>query len=249
MSRGEGMRVRFAKIAGETPKAVLPRAMFLPASIGTIGVSEEAQHTEYDTVRAGQFSQPSMGPSTARRLRSVNDVETLTVESDPVWLVERGLDPRAVRRTLFAIMRSKRAVELLMTPKLGDTGAEFMRFAVTIRSITMEMRRGEPDTIYYVLKLVEWRNAAVGRKGQGTRGSKLPTTHELKSGDSLHSLSQEYYLTSSHARLIAKANKIKGVGVKTRLVLMKRFKVGSKIKIPKLPPGTPEVTPLRFRDP
>lgn len=243
------MRVRFARIPGETPKTVLRKALFLPATIGAIGVTEEAQHTEYDTIRAGQFSQPAQGPVTARRLRSVDDIETLTVEWDPVWLVERGQDPADVRRQLYAILRSRRGVELLMTPKLGETGAEFIRFAVTIRAISMQIRRGEPDTVYFTLKLSEWRNAAIKRKGQGTRGSKLPTTHRLTAQDTLHSLSQLYYLTSAHGRLIAKANKIKGVGLSTRLVLMKRFKVNSKIRIPKLPEGTPEPTPLRFRDP
>lgn len=245
------MRVRFARIPGETPKDVLKPALFLPAAIGTVGVTEEAAHSQYDTLRAGEFSQPSQGPVTARKLRTVDDIETLTVTWDPKWLVDRGQDPAQVRRQLYAVLRSRRACELLMTPKLGASGDEFMRFSVTIRSITKQMRRGEPDTVYYTLRLVEWRNAEMGRKrqGSGSGGSKLPTTHELKSGDTLHSLSQTYYLTAEHARVIAKANKIKGVGLSTRLVLMKRFKVGSKIKIPKLPPGTPEVTPLRFRDP
>lgn len=231
MARGEGFRVRLARIPGETPKGVLRHAMVLPAVLGTVGWTEEALHSEYDTVRAGQFSQPAMGPATARRLRVPDDIETLTVTWDPAWLVEQGLDPRKVRDELYAVLRARKPVELLMTPQFGKRS--LLRMNITIRSITAQVRQGEPDTVYFTLRIAEWRNAEGRRRGEG-RGSKLPTTHKLTAEDTLYSLSERYYNSSAGTRAIAHANGISVKwGKKTRLVLHAKFKVGSKLKIPK----------------
>jgi hypothetical protein len=199
--RGEGLRVRLRRIPGETPKNVLRSALILPAVMRGFSWTEEAQHAEYDTVRAGQFSQPAMGPATARQLRTVDDVETLTVEWDAPWLVEQGLDPDDVYRDLFAVLRSRRAVELLVTPKFTERSV--LRMNVTIR------------------------------RGAG-RSTTLPTTHKLTADDTLHSLAQHYYHSALAAVDIARANGIGKWGRKTPLVKMHRFKVGSKVKIPKL---------------
>jgi hypothetical protein len=229
--RGEGLRVRFAKVPGETPKGVLSEALILPAVMRGFSWSEEALHTEYDTVRGGQFSVPGQGPASARRLRTVDDIDTLTITWDPPWLIERGLDPDEVRSTLYAILRSRRAVELLVTPQFGHPS--LLRMNVTVRSVSSAMREGEPDTIYYTLRLAEWRKLTAGRRGEG-RASKLPKTHKLTATDSLYSLAMHYYHTSEAAAAIAFANGIRNWGKKTPLVKTKRYKVGSKITIPKV---------------
>lgn len=232
MARGEGLRVRFAKIPGETPKGVLSRALVLPAVLRGFGWTEEASHTEYDTIRAGQFSQPAMGPATARRLRTPDDIETLTVEWDAPWLVEQGLDPDRVYDELFAVLRSRRPIELLATPKFGPD-RPLLRMDITVRSVTSQMREGEPDTAYYTLRVSEWRDASVGRRGAG-RGSKLPTDHRLAAGDTLFSLAERYYHTLVGADHIARANAIRGWGRRDPLVGMQRYRVGSKVKIPQI---------------
>lgn len=245
MARGEGLRVRLSKIPGETPAGVLSKALVLPAVLGEFGWTEEAAHSEYETVRDGQFSQPQLGPATARRLRTLNDIETLTIEWDAPWLVEQGLDPHDVYDELFAVLRSRRAVELLATPQFGPE-RPLLRMNITIRSISPLMKRGEPDSMYYTVRISEWRNAEVKRRGAGSPGnpSKLPTTHKLTATDTLYSLSAKYYHTSAGTDAIAKANGIKSWGKKTPLVKMGRYKVGSKIKIPKIS----ESTPGRFVD-
>lgn len=230
MARGEGLRVRFSKVAGETPAAVLRQPLYLPAVIEGFGWTEDFAHTEYDTIRAGQFSQPAMGPASARQLRTVDDMETLTMTWDPAWLVEEGVDPDDVHDELFAAGRSRQPVELLASLKLNE--APMLRMAITIRSIGSQLRRGQPDTTYYALKFVEWRNAEVGRKGAGSSGGALPTTHNLTATDTLHSLAMRYYKSAKAWPVIAEANSIRGVGQSTALVRMARFKVGSKIKIP-----------------
>jgi nucleoid-associated protein YgaU len=228
--RGEGLRVRFAKIPGETPAAVLRQPLYLPAVLEGFGWTEEFSHSEYDTIRAGQFSQPAMGPVTARRLRAVDDVEALTMTWEPAWLVEQGVDPDDVHDELFAAGRSRKPVELLASLKLNE--APLLRMAITVRSIGLQLRRGQPDTLYYSLKFTEWRNAEVGRKGAGSAGGALPTTHKLTATDTLHSLAMRYYKSARAWPVIAEANAIRGVGQSTALVRMARFRVGSKIKIP-----------------
>lgn len=235
MARGEGLRVRLSRIPGETPKTVLAQPLILPAVMRNFGWSEEALHSEYDTVRAGQFSQPALGPATARRLRAVDDVETLTVEWDAPWLVERGIDPDRVYDELFGVLRSRKPCELLVTPKFGPE-RPLLRMDITIRSIAPQMREGEADTIYYVLRWSEWRRAEGKRRGAGK--PKLPTTHKLTATDTLYSLSMRYYYSARGADVIASANAIKGWGKKTPLVQMQRYKVGSKLKVPKLPPSS-----------
>lgn len=228
----DGLRVTLSAIPGETPAGILSSELTLPAVLRTFGWTEEAEHSEYTTVRDGQFSQPSQGDATARRLRGIDDIETLTLLYDPPWLVEQGLDPRDVYSDLFGVLRSRRAVELLVMSPLEDHAILHLD-GCTIRSITVQMREGEPDTRYYNLKLVEWRGATVERRGTGS-SSKLPTTHKLAAGDTLYSLSMRYYKTALRAEALKDANAIRGWGSKTPLVEMSRFKVGSKFKIPKV---------------
>lgn len=232
MARGEGLRVRLSRVPGETPRGVLRRPLYLPAVIGNFGWTEEFQHTEYETVRQGQFSQPALGPSTARLLRTIDDMETLTLTWEAAWLVEDGLDPDEVYRVLHAIGRARRPVEMLASLKLDER--PLLRTFITIRSITTQLRQGEPDTRYYTLRPKEWREAEGRRRGEG-RGSKLPTKHKLTADDTLHSLSRRYYGGSpKYARDIARANGLTGVGVTTRITATRRFAVGQKIKIPKV---------------
>lgn len=230
MARGEGLRVRIASIPGETPKTVLRAPLYFPVLLNGFGWTETFSHTEYDTVRGGEFSQPAMGPATARKLRDTDDMETLTMSWEPSWLVEAGVEPDDVYDVLFGVGRSRKPVELLVAPKLGER--PLLRMPITIRSIAIQMRKGEPDTLYYVVRAKEWRNASAERKGAGAPN--LPTTHKLTASDSLHSLSTLYYKTATEWKAIAAANAIRGIGQSTKLVTMKRFKVGSKIKIPEI---------------
>lgn len=232
MARGEGLRVRLSRIPGQTPKGLLSKPMYLPALLDGFANVETALHSEYTTIADGEFSQPAMGDASARSLRTPDDMETLTVEWDPPWLVEQGQDPKVVRDTLFAILRSKRPVAILVTPKLGGDTV-FMNMNITFRQLAERMKPGEPDSLYFSITPKEWRDNSVERSGEG-RGSTLPTTHKIDEDDSLYSLSQFFYHSAAGAPDIARANGIKNFGKKTALVKHPRFKVGSKLKIPKV---------------
>lgn len=230
MSRGEGFRARLSRIPGQTPKGLLAQPLYLPALLNDIANVETAIFSEYTTISNGEFSQPAMGPATARSLRTPEDFETLTVDWDPPWLVQRGIDPNTVRDTLFEILRSRKPVHVLVTPKLGD-GPVVVNMDITFRQVIERVKGGEPDAVYFSITPKEWRKDGVQRSGEG-RSDSLPTTHDLTDTDSLYSLSQHYYHSALGADDIAKANGIKSFGKKTLLVKHPRFKVGSKLKIP-----------------
>jgi hypothetical protein len=158
----EGLRCRFARIPGETPKGVLDSSLTLPAVLGNVEVTEEAQHSEYDTVSAGQFSEPAQGGSVARMLRTI-ELEGLTLEWDAAWLVKSGQDPDKVRGTLLAILRSKKGVEILLTMPGEPTASPELRMFCTFRSVRRTMRQQENDTRYYNIAIKEWRRKAASR--------------------------------------------------------------------------------------
>jgi LysM repeat protein len=236
VSDSEGAIARFDAIKGVTGKGVLDEPLRLPAVLNTITVSEEAAHTEYDTVSAGQFSMPSQGGASARKLRGL-DLETLTVSYPARFLVERNLDADDVRDRLFAILRSKKPVMLTLVVRWGEP-KPLVRMSITFRSISEELRPGESDTRYFTITIKEWRDTSVDRKSSKASrkpGVTLPTTHKLSATDTLESLAFEYYGSYGDWRAIRDANGIsKRFGQAVALVKLGRYKVGSTVKVPRL---------------
>lgn len=229
----DGTRARFSAIPGETPRGVLRRPLLLPAILNDFGSSEEALHRDFETVGLGEVSQPAPGKR-ARRLQTT-EVETLAVKWDPDWLVQHGQTPGRMRRELRQILRSKRPVLLGARLERGPDAPFLVRMPVTLRSVDWTLRHGENNTLYFTLQIKEWRpldtrrrSSKVGRR----KGKRLPTTHELRERDTLRSLSRAYYGTYEHWRVIARVNGISKAGGNTRLVTLKRFEVGAKVRIP-----------------
>lgn len=233
----EGLMARLSAIPGHTPKGVLDSPLILPAILGNLDVTEEAQHNEYMTVAAGQFSQGAQGGTVARTLRST-ELEAITLAWDADWLIETGLTDEEVRGKLAQILRSKKPVELLLT--LDEEGDPELRMDVTFRSMRRTLRTQENDTRYYSIGIKEWRDPSVERRGStqsAKPGIKFPHMHPLVAGDSLASLAEDFYGSASHWRAIRDANGITTkFGQSTPLVSLGRYKVGSKIKLPKLAP-------------
>lgn len=234
----EGLRCRLTAIPGETPKGILSKPMTLPALLGNLEVEEEAQHSEYTTVSAGQFSQGAQGGTTARMLRSLS-LEALTLTWDAAWLVEADVEESDVRGALFAILRSKKPVEMLVTLDEDVSADAELRMDVTFRSVRRVIRAKEVDTRYYTLTIKEWRDPSTKRRGSSKQGRKpgvrFPTTTKLKSASTLSSLAQEFYGRADYWRDIRDANGIsKKFGQNTPLVSLSRFKVGSTIKLPRV---------------
>lgn len=241
MSNAEGVIAKFQAIKGETPKGVLDSPLRLPAVIGNITAEEESNHSEYETVADGQFSQAQQGGGNARMLRALDGLEAIALNYDAPFLVETGQDPADVKNRLTAILRSHKAVEMMLVPRFGD--APLLRMYVTFRSVREELRQQENDTLYFVVSIKEWRNPSVERKGSTHKaarkpGVQFPTTKKLDANDTLHSLSNDYYGSYEFWRDIRAANGITPkFGQSTPLVQLPRFKVGSVIKLPKIATG------------
>lgn len=240
MSTGEGLIARFDRIPGETAKGVLAEPLRLPAVLGNVSLDEEAHHTDFETIAGGQFSQPAQGGSAARQLRG-STLEALTLDYDADWLVESGQDPDHVKATLYAILRSKKPVTMMLVVKWGEP-QPMLRMNCTFRSVHEELRQQENDTRYFVLAIKEWRSQSIERKGEkeGRKpGVKFPTTVQLKSTDTLQSLAHEYYGRYEFWRDIRAANGIsKKFGQSTPLVSLPAYKVGSSLKLPRVAPAS-----------
>lgn len=238
--RAPGYRVRFAKIPGATAKGVLSADMYLPCILGEFDVSEEFEWRDYTTVGAGEFSAPAGGGTASRLLRS-SDLETLTVDWHRLarFLTNPLITPEKVKSELYKLGRSRTPFSILIVEQLGG-GDEELRMNATLRGVRRVTRPGEADTRYYTLTIKEWRNNEVDRRGEGGGARKLPTTARLTAKTTLASLSRTFYpdLTVGEGwRLIAAANKLTGWGANTAIVKHKKWKLGDKVKIPKVPGG------------
>lgn len=232
--RGPGLRVRFRRLSGITPKTVLRDPLYLPVTLGEFTVDEVAEHRDYTTVAAGEFSTPAAGPPTARSLRTTT-LDTLTIDWHRYarWLVNPRLSPAAAKRELYRILRYRRPFEVLAILQLGGGQPEELRMKATLRAINRTLRPGEADTRYYTIELKEWRDNTVERTGRGGGRDTLPTTATLTAETTLHSLATHFYSSAPEWRLIAAANGITSWGPGTPLADSRRFKVGDKVKIPK----------------
>lgn len=239
--RGPGLRVRFSRIRGVTRKGVLERPLYLPVALGEFTVEESAEHRDYSTVAAGEFSVPASGDKTARQLRTT-ELETLTIDWHRYarWLANTDVTPEEVREELERILRYRTPFQVLATLSLARGAPSEIRMRATLRSMRRTLRPGERDTRYFTLELKEWRDNRVTRRQHGGKGHghkhKLPTTAELTGATSLWSLARHFYGSASPEwRAIARANGIRHWGPKTPLVRMRRFKSGDKVKIPRKP--------------
>lgn len=224
--RGNGLRVRLKRIPGETDRRTLPNPLRFPAIMRGFGWSEEFARAKFRTLRRGEFSQKIPG----RSLRVLEESEVLTLAYDPEWLTVRGIRPRDVHETLVRIGRSGDPVQLMA--KMEGSSHPLLRAKVNLLGMSVVMKEGEPDSLYYMVNFEEWRGEGLTteRRSKG----RFPLNHYLDANDTLHSLAQRYYRTNvvSGWRQIALRNNVKGWGPSTPLVDTKRFKVGDKFVIP-----------------
>lgn len=242
-----GIRVRFTPIRGETKRSILSSPLYLPAVLDEFSLVEDGAHTDYDTVRMGEYSVPQFGEQRNMRKLRTTDLEALTLYWPAAWLhpasraaADGGIgernSPDWVEEKLNDINRSRQPVEMLVRLHQPGWNDAIVRMAVTIRNVTLRVKPGEADTKYWTVSIKEWRPNATARRRHGEAKKKLPTTKRLDANDTLESLSKHYYGSYAGWRAIAKENGIKKWGKTTPLVNMKRYKVGSVIKIPRKPP-------------
>lgn len=230
-----GLRVRLSRARGLTPRGVLDSPIWLPVVLGEFTVGESADHTDYDTHRAGEFSTPAQGGGRARKLRTT-DLEMMALDWDAPWL-QWYRHPDGIKRELKKILRSKAPVKLLAQNRLqGGSDGDELRMLVTIRDTQRTLKPGEADARYWQLEIKEFREHSVRRlQSEEGRGYLLPTKHILRDSDTLMELSQRYYGFHWGWRTIADANNIKNWGGETPIVKHDRWKNGDMLTIPKKP--------------
>ena len=236
------LMARIAPIHGETPRRILRTSFYLPAIMRGFGWGTSFAHTEYTTLRDGEFSQPALGGRGAPDLTTVDDMESLTVVWNPEWLAAPEEVWGSVRTRLERIGEAKVPFELMVKPRhLRNNVAQretlLLLVNVTMRSLHVEMREGEPDTLYFTIGLREWRKAGVLRLGAGK--AQDAQSHVLDDDDTLNSLAMKYFHSYGAADAIARANSITNWGRDTPLKKHPRFKRrGAKVKIPSIPRTT-----------
>jgi hypothetical protein len=241
-AKREGLVARIKPIKGITPKRALDTAIWLPAWLNTMTVTETALHNEYDTLSAGHFSMPAMGGPSARQFRTT-EADTITVDfGGETWLTVLGQDPVTLRKRMYEILRYKKPVHLLVTFQPDNGQPSELDMYCTFREIDKDVRNGETEARYLTVQISEWRDMSTERRStkpdgaSRKQGASLPTTHVLTGEDTLDSLAMAYYGKYSDWRDIRDANGItKRFGAKTPVVsLSGAWKPGAKIKIPKL---------------
>lgn len=229
-NRRPGLHVRLRREQGVTPKNVLAHPLRFPAFIGQeFSVEEEFPWEEFQSVGAGTFLIPPAG-ETAPSLRKFSG-EVLTMTWDPRWFVQRGVNPKGLIRRLQWIGRHHAPFHMLVIQKPNHgMKADFAGLAVLTR-MSVVTRRGEPDSRYVQCDFSQYREMTVRRRGR----SDFPKYHRLTAKDTLRSLAKRYYGREKNWREIRKANGIGKWGGVSELIKLKRYKVGSWIKIPAEP--------------
>ncbi|MCA1571261.1 MAG: hypothetical protein LC798_13260 [Chloroflexi bacterium] len=228
---GATLRVRLSRIAGETPKHILAAPFGLPVILNGFSYDEEASHTEYDTIRHGEFSQPTGGTGYHGRKLKRMEAETLALDWDAPWLAHQGYSIEDVQSTLDAILHSKRPFH--MGARIyGSDGPFELDMDATLRSIRPERKPGERDTRYFALSFVEWRDPSLRRRASGEAGKRRPSKVTIDANDTLNSISKSLFGDYSAADLIRRHNGLGSFGASTALVKHKKLKVGSVLKIP-----------------
>lgn len=225
---GPGLRVRLSGI----PEVTHPKRLHAPLYLQNPPLDEwaiegEGSHNDVDTATSGEFSHAGSGV----KLQTTT-IDSLVVSWDAPWLTA-FVSADHVISELTAIRDSRTPFLVLAT---WPGGTVELNMYCTLRRLRHSVKAGEPDTRYFSIDLKQWRDPNPERKGEGASktSAKLPTTHKLKAGDTLNSLSKRYYGSYSHWRSIAGANGIKNWGASTALVKRKGFKPGHAIKIPKI---------------
>lgn len=240
-----GVRVRFARVPGRTSRATLDEPLYVPAILDEFRLEEAAAHVDYETISDGEFSVRRGGEGRSKRSLRTSNLEAITVYWPAPWIHPASLSADEVEKALYRIHRAREPVEMLV--RLHQIGWDdvIARMRVTFRNVVQVVKHGEADAKYWSIEIKEWRANGVDRRGPSGRGPTLPTTHRLRATDTLESVSFLFYGSKEGWRAIAAANGLKKWGRATPLVLTKRFKVGSHIRIPKKPPKAQTRSPRR----
>lgn len=250
-----GMRVILAPIPGLTKKGIMvdgsgkPRSFrFQIPPLESFTRSLAFAHSDYDTLRLGQHSRPG-----GKQLESIR-FQTLIVDMDVPWAVypntqefNRTFGPgySTLRDEMWNLLNITDQLEEILEsgspvklyagqPVLwqgggGESGWD-VNMPVTLRSLNIEERAGEPDARYIDVEFVEYRSLKLNRRRLGKAGkakktsAKRPAVVEIYADGrafdmntetqiatkahpvTLYALAKRYFGDPSWATLIVRAN-------------------------------------------
>lgn len=225
-----GMRVILAPIDGLTKKGIMvdgsgkPRSFrFQMPPTESFTRSLSHGHSDYDTLRVGQHSRPA-----GQQLQSVR-FQTLIVDWDVPWAVYPnskkfddtfGTGYSTVRDEFWNLLNVTDQLEEILEsgspvklyagqPALwegggGEDGWD-VNMPVTLRSMNVEERAGEPDARYIDVEFVEYRSLKLNRRRLGkktttpSRGTgKRPTVIEVYPDGRIFDLGTQSQICGAH---------------------------------------------------
>ena len=227
----EGLKVTMEPIPGQTNPDLLGRnGIFLQTPpIDNFPIEYGHSHTEYQTIREGQFSRKG-----GRNLRTTT-FDALVLDY-ATWAFYNGVDVEDITAKLIEICESGEPVLLTVAHDLPGLGYENwnrvaagpeLQWPATLRTLRVEERAGEGDARYTNLSFSEYRDPDVSRFAMGRKGGKLPATvtlymdgsatddHGKRIGNpplepvTLHLIARFYYGDPARWGSLARANAIK----------------------------------------
>lgn len=264
---GDGLLVRMARIPGLTdPDLLTIPYHFQCPPLEEFAVQHAFSFSDYDTVNSGQFSRRG-----GRQLRQVT-FDSLAVDFEASWQAQprsgaslsEQFDMDEYGDRLRRISDSGTPFRLLVTHQFsvrasGAVVEPELDMEATLRTLTVTERAGEPDTRYFNVSFVEWRDPVVSRR----KASKWPVTitFNYKKGQNptdwatqatqhngrrvslvgirkpltLERLARHFYAKPSLGRHIGQANGMSDYGTRDAIVKHRRFRKGGKLKVPAPP--------------
>lgn len=182
-----------------TKKGVLKKPLHLPiAPLDDFGWDASYAWTDYDTINKGQFSRRS-----GRQLRSIT-LSTVAMDWSAPWAViqqghaenwRRDTDAYGIaaapwklaHRLDHLLMQGTPMLLIVKNPDLYKRPDVQMN--VTLRTMNVRERAGEPDSRYFELDFVEYRAPKVQRKQFGDRHD-LPALIEVNANGVAHEITR-----------------------------------------------------------
>lgn len=181
----------------QTKKGVLKKPLRFPiAPLDDFGWDATFGWTDYDTINKGQFTRRS-----GRQLRTLT-ISTIAMDWSAPWAViqqghaenwRRDKDAygtaaapwKLAKRLDHLIMQGTPMMLIVKNPDLYK--APDVRMNVTLRTMNVRERAGEPDSRYFELDFVEYRAPKVARKQFGDRHD-LPALIEINANGVAHEI-------------------------------------------------------------
>lgn len=241
---GEGLRLRFSALAGLTAPGLLDSPFYFQVPpLENFSRQMGYAHSEYDTLRSGQFSRPA-----GMQLRTWQ-FQTIFLDYEFSLAVYGEVpNPLEAADELEALLESGTPFKFYAgSPRLwGRSDFQQGSVPVTLRTLQVDERAGEVDCRYIDVSLSEFRRPAISGRGFGnSRGHigspYLPANLVVRllpeNRDTLYELARFYYGSASKWRVIAKVN---GLDVPPSVSLREWYmrRKDKKLRIPTLPGGT-----------